>query len=685
MAKKPINFQLLRRYADDVKTYWGERDRQFRMLLKFAYAIDDLISGDQLNPTPSVGKYNIIKAQINQIVNPVIDAPPEITVYPGDGADKTGATALGGLLRHIQYECSAPQTYAQSLRTTVAGGLGAWKVVIDEDDDGKPIPMIEAIEDPTSVHFDMASRRRDRRDARFVTHEFTLAVDDFEEKYPDAQVPTTDNPIQTSETAEIVHLVEIWVKVKRDGESAVNRYVISENEIVETDDGYPGDALPVFQMSAPWLEIDAKYVLMPLTFDLIDSQREISYWKTQMAKLIGRSPKSQWMADTGSIATEDQADYADSAIDEEAKAILFYDSKNGTKQKPTPIAPPELPTSYIQLVQSNLAFARDITGIYPDQGQQTAQGADQASGVAIKQQRSVASISSAHFHDELNYNLRRTGNCLVNLAKAIMNDDTVRVSMLGDNSTQLVSFGPTRIERPGVSNVDLDSGKYGVVISSGSSYATQKQELLQTLGEMASKNEKVFELVADYLVGQWALPGTEDLQERLQVGLLPPEVQKMLAQKQGNDPAKRAQQLQLQLQNAKQIEQQLTQHLTLVSQELQKISEEYKTLKGDKETDAQLKIALQKMADDLERLRIESAERIAMHRGAIETQIADSKNDVTLETTAMKSQTEIGKAAMAHNHEHLMASEAAEQRGNEEVEETLGNPFVHDHETQDKD
>lgn len=682
MAKKPIDFQLLRRYADDAKTYDAERDRQFRMLLKFAYSIDDLLSGDQLNPTPSVGKYNIIKAQINQIVNPILESPPEITVYPGDGANKTSATALGGLLRHIQYECSAPQTYTHATRTTVAGGLGAWKVVIDEDDDGKPIPMIESIEDPTTVHFDPASKRRDRRDARFACHEFTLSVDDFEEEYPEAQVPTADNPMGGTETSDLVKLVEVWVKVKRDGETAMNRYVITENEIVLTDESYPGDVLPVFQMVAPFVEIDGKFVLMPLTFDLIDSQREISYWKTQMAKLIGRAPKSQWMADTGSIAVEDQAAYANSAIDEEAESILFYDSKNGTKQKPQPIEPPELPASYIQLVQSNLAFARDITGIYPDQGQQTAQGADQASGVAIKQQRSVASISSAHFRDELYFNLRRTGNCVIDLAKKVMNDDSIRVSMQGDNTTQLVSFGPTKIKAPGVSNVDLDTGKYGVVVSTGSSYATQKQEMLETLGAMASKNEKVFELVADYLVGQWALPGTEDLQERLQVGLLPATVQQMLASKQGSDPVQRAQQLQLQLQQKEALEKQLTMHLQAVSQELQKISEEYKNLKGDKETEANLKLHIEQMKTDIERLRIESTERIAMHTGAIQTRIGDDKNATTLEVAAMKSQTEIGKTAMVHNHEHIMEAERAEKL-EEEAEEVLPGPFA-DHHNQDE-
>lgn len=669
---KPIDFTLLRQYADDAIEYFAERNRQYKMLLKFAYAVEEIMAGDQIAASPAVGKYNIIKSQINQIVNPLLEAPPEITVYPGDGADKTSATALGGLLRHIQYECSAPQTYVHAVRTTVAGGLGAWKIVIDEDIDGKPEPMIEAIEDPTRVAFDPTSRRRDRRDARFVVHEYDIATDDFETKYPDAKIPVADNPVNSSETAETVKLVEIYCKVKRDGAPAINRYVITDNDIVEQDETYPGDTLPVFLLSAPWLEVDGKFTLMPLTFDLIDSQREINYWKTQMAKLVGRAPKSQWMADTGSIATEDQAAYANAAIDDEADAILWYDSKNGTKQKPSLIEPPQLPSSYIQLVQANLAFARDITGIYPDQGQQTAQGADQASGIAIKQQRSVASISSAHFRDELYYNLRRTGNCLIGLAKAIMNDDSIRVSMGGDQSTQLVSFGPRKIE--GVTNVDLDSGKYGVVVSAGSTYATQKQELLQTLGEMAQKNEKVFELLADYIVGQWALPGTEDLVERLQVGLLPPAVQQLIAQKQSQDPEVRAQQLTLQLQQSKMTQEQLTQHLNALSQELQKISAEYSKLKGDKDTEANLQIHIKQMELAIERFRIESNERIALHKNTSAETIADGKNQTALETTSIKANTDIGRTAMVHNHEHQM--KAVETEAAEHAEQELENPFA---------
>lgn len=662
---KPIDFQLLRRYADDAKQCDAERDRQYRMYTEFAHQIEGLFSGDSIDSSPSIGRYNIIGQQINQICNPVLDQPPEVTVYPGDGATKSAATALGGTIRHIQYECSAAQAYSAALRQCAAGGLGAWLCVLDDDDaTGGLQPSLEWVNDPTSVHWDPTHKRPDRRDARYVTRDYTMAREDFEEKYPGASIPNApDGSAPTPETSESVQLTEIYLRVRRDGVKAINRYVITDLELLEADDTYPIPFLPVIMLTAPVCDINGKYTLMPLTYELMDVQKELAYWKTQTAKLIGRAPKSMFFADKGTIHSDDQKDYANAAIDELAVAILEWDSHNGTRAKPELIGAPEIPASYLQLIQHNMAFARDVTGIYPDQGQMQQQGRDPASGVAIKQQRSVSAMAAAWYTNQLNYGLRLTGDWLVSVAQLILNDDTVRVSMQGDNSTQLVSYGPTEI--PGVANYDLQAGKFGVVIGAAPNYASQKQELLQTLGEMASKNEKVFELVADYIVAQWPLPGTEDLQERLQVGLLPPQVQKLIASKANSDPAARAQQMQMQLTQVTATKEQLQQALQQVSQQLTQLSKEYEQLKGDKQTEANLKVQLESMKLDVERLRIESTERIAAlrvnavsddvdARNTTQRDIADQANATKLEIAGISAETKVGTTAMQHNHEYVM-------------------------------
>ena len=669
---KIIDHTLLRRYRDDAKQCDTERDRQYKLYTQFAWQIDTLLSGDSISMTAELGRYNLIKTQINQICNPILDQPPEITVYPGDGAHKSMATALSGTIRHIQYECSAAATYAAAMRQMVAGGLGSWLCVLDDDDEAQGLqPAIEQITDPTSVHFDPTSRRPDRRDARYVTRDYMMALEDFQEQYPKAMAPQPPEGIQQhSGTSEMVQLTELYVRVRRDGAKAINRYVITDLEILETDETYPIPYLPVYLMQAPTCEIDGKYVMMPLTFDLVDVQRELAYWKSQTAKLIGRAPKSTWMADKGTIDPADQKDYADAALDDEAKAILFYDSKNGTAQKPTPIAPPELPSSYLQLIQHNLAFARDITGIYPDQGQMQQQGRDPASGTAIKQQRSISAIASAHFTSQLNYQMRLTGDWMVAAAQIILNDGRTRISMQGDRTTQLVSYGGAPVE--GVANYDLSQARFGVVVGASPNYASQKQELLQTLGDMAAKNPKVFELTADYIVAQWPLPGTEDLQERLQAGLLPPNVQQLIASKANSDPAARAQQMQLQLQTLSQTKDQLQQALQTVSQQLQEISTEYSQLKDDKTLERehaaaklqldQQRLEIDRLKLDLERMRIESTERVAIYRVDTDAAAKDASNDVQVRTSTnrdatsvqvaeIRAGTELDKQERQHAHE----------------------------------
>lgn len=542
-------------------SYWSDAFEAFDFHLQFALGIPDkqwdpVVLSNRHGRTNQ--QYNIIRAIANQIKNPILESPPEIQIYPGDGATKNGAQLVNGLIRHIQNKSQANRAYMHSLDCMTLGGIGAWRITVEDEDNsefaGDKEICIEIVDDPSKVKFGPA-RKPDYSDARWVTHEYTLPYIEVKERWPNSDA------IQADEDDNPVTIYEHWYKVDGRVEYC---YHLETGDILETVTDYKGKCLPFVICMAPTHVIEGKLNIFPLTYDLIAPQREINWLKSEAVTVTAAHPKARFMAEDRSIEEGDIRDYSRSSTD--PVDILWYRRNHA---KPEIIAPPDPPTGYMSLAQANIQIARDITGIYPDMGQQTQRGMDQASGKALKHQRAMASVAGAHFIDSFKNALQRTGEILLDLCKWYMNDDKIRIAMGADGTPSLVSFGAMMVDN--VANVDLEEGQYGVTISTGASYATMREELLDRLGDLASKDQQIFHLVADFLVSQWPIPGTEDLADRFRLALLPPNVQQMLADKQGTDPAERAMSATIAAQVAKSENAQLKQMLQAMTEHVKNL------------------------------------------------------------------------------------------------------------------
>lgn len=609
---------------------WSPIHDKARDMLAFAMGAEDA----QWDPVVlmerngrAAQQYPIVKAIGNQIKNPILESPPEISVYPGDGANKTSATAVNGLLRHIQYKSQASRAYMHAFDGMLYGGVGAWRISLeDEGEAGDKEICIEYVEDPTCIEWGPC-RKPDYSDARYVRLKDQVAAYDVRERWGD-KVALAD-----SDDDDLIPIYELWIKEGRGADKKVMCYVHDEEgTILETISDYKGKDLPVVMLSAPSAVIKGKLNFFPLTYELVAVQREINWLKSEAVSVVAAHPKSKWLAEDGAIDEGDVPSYAGSAASD-ADAILYY--KKG-HEKPDLIPPPDPPVGYMQLAQSNLQMARDITGIYPDQGQQIQGKMDQASGKALKQQRAISNVAGAYYADELKNGLRRTGEILLDLIKHYMNDDKKRISLGGDMSANLVSFGPAMLAD--VQNVDLEEGEYGVVISSGASYATQREELLDRLGEMASRDPQVFHLIADYIVEQWPIPGTEELADRFRIALLPPNVQQMIAQKQSNDPRQQAQALMMQLQM-----------MSKTNNDLQQ------TIKALIEHVGKLDAALKDKSEE-----IQSRERVAQmsNETTLHKTDADNATKVQLKEMDLAGQSDRQDAAHIDKIDHALITEA---------------------------
>lgn len=116
----------------------------------------------------------------------------------GDDSDRASADNLDGLYRADENDSvgGGQAAYDNAFQEAIKGGIGAWRLRADWEDDGDEENehqriRIEAIYDADqSVFFDLDAKHQDKTDARFGFLLFTLSRDAFEERWPD-QVAAT--------------------------------------------------------------------------------------------------------------------------------------------------------------------------------------------------------------------------------------------------------------------------------------------------------------------------------------------------------------------------------------------------------------------------------------------------------------------------------------------------------------
>src|SRR5262249_15863879 len=143
--------------------------------------------------------------------------------------------------------------------------------------------------------------------------------------------------------------------------------------------------------------------------------------------------------------------------------------------------------------------------------------------LAIRERKSQAGLSNAHFIDNLNRAIRQCGVILCDLIPRIY--DTPReVRILGEDRTeQIVTVN--QAYHDDVQNVDkcydLARGQYDVTISVGPSYSTQRQETWDVLTQLAQAYPQLVQVAGDLIFESADFPGADRIADRIRKTLPP--------------------------------------------------------------------------------------------------------------------------------------------------------------------
>ena len=553
---------------------------------------------------------------LRQITNDQRQNRPSIHVHPvDDAADPKTAEILEGMIRHIEYASQADICYDTSVHSAAAVGFGYFRFVTDFEspDSFDQEIRFDRIRNVFSVHIDPSSKSPDGSDMKYCFVESSMTRKELRQEYPKSEaaitgptddddnkevlileyyyideVPDTLLKLSNGEVGLKSDLVELpegvtvaqerpsfkrkvmWKKLagfddKVPGKANPIRNEPRLTDVLETTE-IPCDFIPVFLVIGTELDIDGKVTYSGIIRDSKDSAMMYDFWMTSATEEVSMRPKTPYIGAEGQFAGHEE-EWRQANV--RTFSYLEYKPKtvNGVLAPPPQRQPmADVPQGVLQMAMHASDEIKAVTGIYD--ASLGARG-NETSGLAINSRKKQGDLSNFHYIDNLSRTVRHAGKCLVNMIPRVYSGPRV-VRIIGkDDKISHASInqpGPIQLsvdEQGTVQAVqqmlnDVTVGKYDVIVQSGPSFSSLRDESRAAMMELSGNWPKLMDVAGDEVVKSMDWPGASKIADRIRKSIppelvaeegqgqqLPPEVKQVMDQ-----AANHIQELEQQLQEA---------------------------------------------------------------------------------------------------------------------------------------
>lgn len=537
---------------------------------------------------------NKVAPVIRQIVNDARLNRPAISVRPVDGkADVETAEVITGLIRNIESSSDADIAYDTAVDNSVSGGFGYFRINLDFANDVDPAGDLESlgpeafekdivferVVNSLSVFGDPDSKSATSEDWNVAFVFEDMPRKDFEKKYPKASLGGFhgDELLQGSWLSDkTVRVAEYWKREKSEqaicvvefpdeGETQILRmddftkrkaeieqaggrmvgvrkipsfkvtqYLMTASEILETNE-WPGIYIPIVPVYGDEVYHGNRRHLRSVIRSAKDPNRMFNYWRTTATEMVALAPKAPYLIEEGAIV--DPGKWATA----NAKSYPYLEYKKGMNQ-PKREEFSGVPTGAMQEALAAADDIKAVTGLYD-----ASLGArsNETSGKAIAARQREGDVSSFHFIDNLTRAIRHAGRIILDLIPKVYSTPRM-IRVLGeDGSAESKPVNGIEVESDDKGELqrvyDLRIGRYDLVVTSGPSFTTRREEAATQMIELIRSYPDAAPVIGDLLAKNLDWPGADEIATRLKKmlppeiagedeGGLPPEVQQQMAQ-----------------------------------------------------------------------------------------------------------------------------------------------------------
>ncbi len=565
-----MKFEDIKKLIETDKQAVSENRREMLDDQKFAAGEQwpDAIAKKRQAEGRPIQTINRLPAFIDQVVGDARQNRPSIKVHAGEDGDVDIANIYDGLIRAIQNESNADFAYDTAIEHTATFGFGAWRIKTDYEshDTFNQIILIERIVNPLNVYFDKNAQQPDYSDARHVAYLSQIQKDEYKKRWPKAEVSDfKDFDAEWLGQDDCVVIAEFWYK--EDEEATL--YLVQDEEgnyqttlekppvfirIVDQrktyipkvkmcicsgagtleESDWAGQYLPIVGVNGKEDLVDGKRMLRGLVRFSKDAQRMYNYWRTIDTEQKALAPKAPVLVSAKQI--EGLEDFWQKSLTDNLPYLVY-------NPDPTATIPQRLNAGIVDKGANEAALMcvdemKSTTGIYSASlGEQD----NEKSGRAILAQQRKGDTANFAYFDNVSRAIRYTGRAIIDLIPKIYDSARVIQIMGADGEKKLQRINQLAEVDGQQKFLDLSVGKYDLVVTQDSNYATKRIEALNSMVEIARVNPAIMQIAGDLIVKAMDWDGAEEIAERLKKTLppqlqdqdpngLPPEVQGIIEQ-----------------------------------------------------------------------------------------------------------------------------------------------------------
>lgn len=498
---------------------------------------------------------------IRQVTNDARQNRPAIKISPTDDSTKHTAEIIEGICRHIEVSSDADIAYDTACDNQVTMGFGYLRVITEYCDEmsfDQDI-KIERVKNPFTVYFDPSAVKPDYSDAKWAFVTSDIPKDEFKLSYPDATLSNTvlqsqgDAPagwmtkeniriaeyFQVIEDKKTIHQMAdgsilddegikklqapLAMKNKRETTiRSVKWSKITAFEELESGD-WAGKWIPLIPVLGDDLDIDGKRQLTGMVRDIQDPQRMYNYWTSAFTEAIALAPKAPYIMAEGQ--DEGYEGIWQTANVKNLPYLIYKPVALGQNLAPAPQRNNAEPP--VQAMAHAIAQAgedlKSITGIYDAN---LGQRSNETSGKAIMARQRQGDTSNFHYIDNLSRAIRHLGVILLDLIPKIYDAPRIVRIVHEDRTHDMVKINQPSGEmgEDGAEKVyDVTTGKYDVVVETGPSYNTKRQESAAGMQNLIQAYPDIMKVAGDIFVKNMDFPQSGDIANRIKA-ILPPQV-----------------------------------------------------------------------------------------------------------------------------------------------------------------
>ena len=587
----PVIAKMLKRFDLSAEA-WKDNRKRFLEAKKFAlggeYQWDPAIYELRGNNNMPRDSYNQIPQFTHQVTNDARMNSTQTKFVPGEDADEEAAEVREDLARNIQSGAEADVAYDTAIENSVEGGYAYWRYITSYENDKTfdQIIKLRSIPNPLVIYDDPNAIENGLLDREFLLEVSDVPTDDFnneyDREYGQDELRSVGDSSPSWMGQDYVRVAEYWSVDKeksmlyRDKKSGKiteekpknlsnydSREVVKNKvkwrkctacEVLEEKD-WPGCYIPYVFVAGEEKVVDGKRHLTGLVEHMMAPQRAFNYQSNSVTYMAALAPKSPWIASARAIKGYEE--YWDMS-NIEARAFLPF---NDIDEKGNPINPPQrMPSGVdlaagITLTQQAQNNFYNVTGIFPaslgKQGNET-------SGRAINARKVEGEVSTFHYVDNINRGKLAGGLIMNDLITHIYDGSRMVTTMKEDKTIARVPINKPYKVKKGAKTVtkthDMTVGTYEVMITTGPSYTTKRQETADAMLQLASQTN-LMEIAPDIFYKNQDFPGSQEIGDRYKK-MLPPQITA------GDEDAPEIPpQIQQQMQEMQQVIQQMDQEL----------------------------------------------------------------------------------------------------------------------------